>query len=86
MADVADGIDDTFSDIVELECQCKFNDCKHDTEPGCAVKTALEDGSLSWERYELYCGLHKENVKNHAKKKEISKWVKQMRKQDKYRY
>ena len=46
----------------------------------------MADGTLSWERYELYCGLHKENVKNHAKKKEISKWVKQMRKQDKYRY
>lgn len=86
MADVADGIDDTFADIVELERCCKFSDCKHETEPGCAVKKALEDGSLSWERYELYCNLHRENVKNHAKKKEISKWVKQMRKQDKYRY
>lgn len=80
MADVADGIDDTFSDIVELECQCKFSNCKHDTEPGCAIKGALDNGTLSFERYKLYIDLHTENKNNYAKKKEISKWVKQMKK------
>ncbi len=69
MADVAEGIDDTFSDIVELECQCRFSNCRHDTEPGCAVKAALKDGTLSKERYRLFLGLRSENKKNYAGKK-----------------
>ena len=80
MAQTAEGIDETFSDIKELECQCKFSDCKHDTEPGCAIKAALESGELSWERYELYKSLGAENHRNYAKKKEISKWAKAAKK------
>lgn len=72
MCDVDEGIDDTFSDITELEASCRFSDCKHDTEPGCAVKAAIEDGTLSWERFELFQNLHNES--NHAKKmKNIAK-------------
>ena len=72
MCDVDDGIDETFSDIAELETHCKFSDCKHDTEPGCAVKEALKRGTLSKERYEVYKKLHKES--NHAAKmKKIAK-------------
>lgn len=80
MAYVEDGIKDTFSDIVELESLCKFSDCKHESEPGCAVKAAIEDGSLTWERLMLYKNLGKENQNNYAKKKEISKWSKQYKK------
>ncbi len=83
MADIEEGIDDTFSDIVELSLCCKFSDCKHDTEPGCAIKAAIENGGLSQERFDLFCSLHAENVKNYAKKKEVSKWVKQMKKSKK---
>ena len=79
MQSVGEGINDTFSDIVELESQCRFNDCKHDTEPGCAVKKALEDGTLSRERYELFLGLQKENTRNNEKMKQIAKWKKQMK-------
>lgn len=75
MCDVDDGIDETFEDITELECQCKFSDCKHKTEPGCAVKAALENGSLSFERLSLYQNLHNESSKA-AKMKEISKYRK----------
>ncbi|WP_081846538.1 hypothetical protein [Butyrivibrio sp. AE3004] len=45
------------------------SDCKHDTEPGCAVKAALESGELSLERYNLYKSLSNENTKNYARKK-----------------
>lgn len=79
MQSVADGINDTFSDIVELENQCRFRDCKHDTEPGCAVKRALADGTLPRERYELYLKLQRENANNTVKKKQIAKWKKQMK-------
>ncbi len=80
MANVQEGIDDTFSDIVELECRCKFSNCRHDTEPGCAIKAALESGELSPERYELYKNLGRENKRNYALKKEISKYAKARKK------
>lgn len=44
--DVEYGIDETFSDITSLFSQCKFRNCSHTVEPGCAVLKALEDGSL----------------------------------------
>ncbi|MBO4458705.1 MAG: ribosome small subunit-dependent GTPase A [Butyrivibrio sp.] len=80
MAEAKEGIDNTFSDIVELECRCKFSNCRHDTEPGCAVKAAIESGELSMERFRLYQNLGKENTNNYAKKKEISKWAKAYKK------
>ena len=80
MAGVEEGIDDTFSDIVELESRCRFSNCRHDTEPGCAIKAALQSGELSAERYALYVSLGAENTRNYAKKKEISKWAKERKK------
>lgn len=49
-----------FDDVESLFCQCKFTDCRHDTEPGCALQTALETGSLSLERWQSYQKLQKE--------------------------
>jgi ribosome biogenesis GTPase len=88
MANTELGIDNTFSDILALEQCCKFSDCKHDTEPGCAVKAAIESGELSAERYILYKSLSAENTNNYAKKKEISKWAKAAKKlkKDNYRF
>ena len=80
MASSEQGIDNTFSDILALEKSCKFSDCKHDTEPGCAIKAAIESGELSIERYNLYKSLLSENTRNYAKKKEISKWAKAYKK------
>jgi ribosome biogenesis GTPase / thiamine phosphate phosphatase len=54
------GLDQTFVDIAELIAQCRFSDCQHRTEPGCAVKTALGDGSLPAERWESYLKLERE--------------------------
>lgn len=76
MANVKQGIDNTFSDILALEKCCRFSNCKHDTEPGCAVKAAIENGDLSPERFNMYKSLSRENKNNYAKKKEISKWIK----------
>jgi ribosome biogenesis GTPase len=55
-----DGLDDTFADIKELAAECRFGDCRHESEPGCAVLGALEDGSLSQERYAGYKKLERE--------------------------
>ena len=75
---MSDGIDETFSDIAELAAKCRFRDCRHDTEPGCAVKAALKDGALSIERFELDKSLQSEND-NRARMKAISKARKQIK-------
>jgi ribosome biogenesis GTPase len=49
-----------FDDIAELALECRFSDCRHETEPGCAVRAALESGELSEERWESYRALERE--------------------------
>ncbi|MBQ7077915.1 MAG: ribosome small subunit-dependent GTPase A [Lachnospiraceae bacterium] len=74
LAGADDGITDTFEDIIELEGMCKFRNCKHDTEPGCAIKAAIASGKLNEKRFYLYKSLDRENtVNNYAKMKEIAK-------------
>jgi ribosome biogenesis GTPase len=55
-----DGIQDAFDDIEELALNCKFRDCRHDAEPGCAVRRALEAGTLDLNRLMNYQKLQKE--------------------------
>jgi ribosome biogenesis GTPase len=47
----SDDVDQTFSEVAELAASCRFNDCTHTNEPGCAVLQALESGDLSEDRY-----------------------------------
>ena len=54
------GLDETFSDVAELAARCRFNDCSHDGEPGCAVRAALADGSLDAGRLDSYERLQRE--------------------------
>ncbi|MBP3758448.1 MAG: ribosome small subunit-dependent GTPase A [Firmicutes bacterium] len=80
MAGTENGIKDTFSDIIELESRCRFRNCRHETEPGCAVKAALRSGELDRKRFMLYKSLGEENSNNYARKKEISKLAKMYKK------
>lgn len=50
----------TFADVAELAERCRFNDCAHDREPDCAVRTALESGELSERRFESWRRLARE--------------------------
>ncbi len=85
-----EGVSEVFDDIHELTLQCKFTNCLHDNEPGCAVRHALETGELSEERYERYLKLKKESMYAEKKAKfmqikhqrniEISKFLKQRKK------
>ena len=59
--DAGEGLAGTFSDIAELISRCRFADCTHGNEPGCAVRQALADGSLSPERWETYRRLEEES-------------------------
>ncbi len=55
-----DSADAAFSDIAELAQDCRFSDCSHQGEPGCAVQAALASGELDYRRYENYLDLMKE--------------------------
>lgn len=50
LADIQEGIDDLFADVASLALQCRFNDCQHETEPGCAVQAAVAAGKLDASR------------------------------------
>jgi ribosome biogenesis GTPase len=54
MADVEDGISDFYSDIIDLAGSCKFSDCHHETEPGCAVRASVDTGALEASRVARY--------------------------------
>lgn len=53
-------LEQTFGDVEEVANACRFSDCAHDGEPGCAVRAALEDGTLAPERWESYRKLQRE--------------------------
>ena len=54
------GIDEAFDDIATLAAQCRFTDCHHESEPGCAVRAAVEAGSLAPDRLASYKNLREE--------------------------
>jgi len=60
MADAAAGVEDVFGKIAALAKECKYADCTHTREPGCAVLAAVESGKLEAEIYDNYAGLKKE--------------------------
>jgi len=53
-------LEQTFGDVEELARRCRFSDCNHDREPGCAIREALADGSLPAERWQSYVKLQRE--------------------------
>ncbi len=55
-----ESLDHTFEDVASLAPRCRYNDCRHQTEPGCAVLEALEEGALPPERLESYRKLQRE--------------------------
>ncbi len=60
MWDIKDGLSETFSDIEELFTNCRYFDCTHTSEPGCAILKALDEGSLEKERWKNYLRLQGE--------------------------
>lgn len=88
--DGEEAIDSTFQDIGALELECRFSDCTHKCEPGCRVQEAIEDGSLSVERYKSYVKLQREiafekrKQDQKAKLEEKSKWKKISKHQKSY--
>jgi ribosome biogenesis GTPase / thiamine phosphate phosphatase len=58
--DVGDGLEQTFDDVASIASRCRFGDCSHGSEPGCAVRDAIRTGVLPRERYESWQKLQRE--------------------------
>ncbi|ELB2829043.1 ribosome small subunit-dependent GTPase A [Vibrio alginolyticus] len=66
LADCESGVSEAFSDIEALAQRCRFGDCQHQTEPGCAIQTAIENGKLEVRRFNNYQKLLREQAFNGA--------------------
>jgi ribosome biogenesis GTPase len=83
-----EGLDDSFTDIKVLAASCRFADCGHSKEPGCAIRKAIENGELNPEHYQSYLKLKAESdfnemsyVDKRKKDKAFGKMVKTVLKQ-----
>ena len=82
-----EGLDDSFADIRALAGRCRFADCSHSNEPGCAIRKAIESGELNAEHYQSYLKLKAESdfnemsyVDKRKKDKAFGKMVKSVMK------
>ena len=64
LVEAADGIDTLFADITDLAVQCRFRNCAHDTEPGCAIQAAIDKGVLDPDRLKRWQKLRREDARN----------------------
>ena len=90
MWNAADGLGHSFADVEQYLGKCRFGDCKHQSEPDCAIKAAIECGELSEERWNSYLQLKKESSYSEGKgdfirrkqqrNKEIAKNIRNLRK------
>jgi ribosome biogenesis GTPase len=90
MWDVSTGLGEAFTDVECYFGKCRFSDCRHQSEPGCAIKAAIESGELSAERWNSYVNLKREARFTDDKAeylrqkqqwhKDLAKWSKQMKK------
>jgi len=86
MWEVSEGLGDAFADVEQFIGKCRFFDCKHETEPGCAIKAAIATGELDASRWESYQKLKEEAVDRDEmmrRKREWSKGVAKFTKQRK---
>ncbi|WP_207939404.1 ribosome small subunit-dependent GTPase A [Actinomadura darangshiensis] len=91
--EASEGLERTFADVEELAAACRFGDCAHDSEPGCAVLAAVEDGTLPPRRLASYRKLLRENAwaasrtdarlraERNDQWKAVSKWQRRMYKE-----
>ncbi len=91
IANASDGLDKTFYLIKQLAQNCKYNDCTHQYESGCAVKEAVDKGELDSESYQNYLRMLKENqhyqsseMERKQKGKSLSKHIKQFKNRKKW--
>ncbi|HXE79461.1 MAG TPA: ribosome small subunit-dependent GTPase A [Vicinamibacterales bacterium] len=75
----AEGVDEAFEDITSLAAGCRFTDCRHESEPDCAVKAAVEEGRLSAERLAAYHKLQAELAALEARRDVLAREARQQK-------
>jgi ribosome biogenesis GTPase / thiamine phosphate phosphatase len=81
--DAEEGVHETFDEIVEMALQCRFGNCSHQAEPGCAVRAAVDDGRLDEARFKSYIGLADESAQQAtiaARRAQARQWGKVVKK------
>ena len=76
MWDVSEGLGDAFADVEVFLGRCRFSDCKHEKEPGCAIKAAIAAGELDITRWESYQKLKEEAVDKAELLRRKNEWSK----------
>jgi ribosome biogenesis GTPase len=86
----SDGVAESFADIHDLSLRCRFSDCTHTREPGCAVLAALTGGELSEDRYKSYLKLQRETdfhdlsyIEKRKRDRDFGQMIKSVKKQKK---
>jgi ribosome biogenesis GTPase len=75
-----DGLSNAFEDVEALAGQCRFSDCSHRSEPGCAIRAAIANGTLQGDRFAAYQKLEREAYRSVlasdalARRAERKKW------------
>jgi ribosome biogenesis GTPase len=84
IADAEAGVASMFDDVEALAAECRFSDCEHESEPGCAVREAIETGALDERRLDSYRKLKREDLYNsetvaerHSRVRQFSKTIRQ---------
>ena len=77
--DSTESLNDTFEDVDTLAAECRFRDCAHDQEPGCAVRAAVDDGRLAASRLDNYRRLQREGDLLRRRRDELARIEEQRR-------
>ena len=85
MWNASEGLADAFADVEAWIGSCRFSDCTHGNEPGCAVRRAIADGELDISRWESYRKLKEESVDKEEMLRRKSEWSKSVAKFNKQR-
>ena len=85
MWDVSEGLGEAFTDVEKHLGKCRFSDCRHQSEPGCAIKAAIASGELDPERWESYRKLKDEAVDRDELLRRKQEWAKGVAKFSKQR-
>ena len=76
MWEVSEGLSDAFADVEKFLGKCRFSDCRHEKEPGCAIKIAIAAGELDIDRWESYQKLSEEAVDKAEMLRRKNEWHK----------
>lgn len=83
ISEMEDGKEKSFEDIESLISCCRFSDCQHKTEPGCAVRVALESGELAEKHWKTYLNMQKEEAYAKARRQVLERKIEKAQRRQK---